>query len=85
MNVYRIYILIVDLFFTPLLMIDKKGENDFEFIYVYLEIEFMHILSLYMFYILCLYKKGEKDFASLHKKGKKVFGERNLFMHIYFV
>ena len=43
MNVYRIYIFIVDLFFTPLLMIDKKGENDFEFndfafIYAYLEI-----------------------------------------------
>ena len=47
MNVYHIYIFVVDLFFTPLLMIDKKGENDFEFndndfefIHAYLEIEF---------------------------------------------
>ena len=77
MNVYRIYIFIVDLFFTPLFMIDKKRENDFEFIYAYLEIEFMHILSLCMFYILCLYKKGEKDFESLYKKGEKVFWEKN--------
>ena len=35
-NIYRIYTLIVDLFFTPLLMIDKKGEKDYEFIYAYL-------------------------------------------------
>ena len=73
MNVYRIYIFIFDLFFTPLLMIDKKGENDFEFIYSSLEIEFMHILSLCMFYILCLYKKGEKDFEILNKKVEKNF------------
>ena len=43
MNEYRIYIFIVDLFFTPLLMIDKKGEKDFEFIYAYLQFEFMFI------------------------------------------
>ena len=60
---YIAYIsLLFDLFFTPLLMIDKKEENDFEFIYAYIEIEFMHILSLCMFYILCLYRKGEEGF-----------------------
>ena len=42
----------------------------------------MHILSLCMFYILCLYKKGEKDFESLSKTGE-VFEEKNfLFMHV---
>ena len=47
MNVYRIYILIIDLFFTPLLMIDKKEENDFEFNdfeFIYAYIEFMHLM-----------------------------------------
>ena len=66
MNVYRIYILIIDLFFTPLLMIDKKGENDFEFIYAYFLFEFMFIQ-----------KREEKDFESLYKKGEKVFWEKN--------
>ena len=65
-------------------MFGKKGENDFEFIYAYLEIEFMHILSLY--------KIREKVFESLYKKGEKIFGKTNfwfmyvsltLFMHIY--
>ena len=37
--------------FTPLLMIERKGENDFEFIHAYLEIEFMHILSLCMYWV----------------------------------
>ena len=59
MNVYRIYILIVALFFTPLLMIDKKGENNFEFIYAYLDVEFMHILSLCMLYFMFIQKEGE--------------------------
>ena len=78
--------------FTPLLMIDKKGENDFEFIYAYLfwvyicifkNWVYAYILSLCMSYILCLYKKGEKDFEGLYKKGKKVFGEKNSwFMHV---
>ena len=46
-------------------MIDKKGENDFEFIYAY--IEFMHFMFL---------QNGENDFESLYKKGEKVFGKR---------
>ena len=54
MNVYRIYIFIVNSFFTLLLMIDKKGENDFEFIYAYSEIEFMHVL-----YFMFIQKGGE--------------------------
>ena len=65
MNVYRIYIIILDLlYFTSLLMIDKKGENDFEFICAYLQFESMFI------------QKGENDFESLYKKGEKAFGRR---------
>ena len=65
----HIYIFIIDLFFTPLLMIDKKGENDFEFkLSLY-----MHIYSL----SLCLYKKREKDFESLNKKGEKSVWEKD--------
>ena len=68
MNVNHIYILIVDLFYvTPLLMIDKNGEKDFEFIYAYLS-----------FCICCVYtsdvlQNGENVFDSLNKKGEKVF------------
>ena len=28
-------------------------------------------------------KKGEKDFLVLYKKGEKVFGEKDFFMHVY--
>ena len=74
MNVYRIYIFIVDLFFTLLLIIDKKGENDFE-LYMHNDFKFMHIIEF--MHVLCLYKEREKDFESLYKKGEKVFGEKN--------
>ena len=56
-------------------MIDKKRENDFKFIYAYLEIEFMHVL-----YFMFIKRKGEKDFESLYKKGEKVFREKNFFL-----
>ena len=71
MNVYRIYILILDLFhFPPLLMIDKKEEKDFEFIYAYLSI------CIYWVYTSCVLQNGENNFESLNKKGEKVFGKR---------
>ena len=58
-------------------MIDKKGENDFEFIYAYIEFYACPIFYVYT-------KRGEKDFESLSKKGEKVFGEKNFwFMHVY--
>ena len=80
MNVYRTYIFIVDLFFTRLLMIDKKGENDFEFIYTYLEIEFIHILSLCMFYV--YKKKGRRILKVYTKRGRKVFEEKTFFLFL---
>ena len=79
MNVYRIYILILDLFyFTPLLMIDKKGEKDFEFIYAYL------CFCIYWVYASYVLQNGENVFESLNKKGEKVFGKRtfDLFMFL---
>ena len=81
MNVYRIYIVIVDLFnFTPLLMIDKKGETDFEFIlslyihiWVFTYIEFMHLL---------FYKMG-KWFWKLKQKGEEGFWKKELLIYVF--
>ena len=54
---------------TPLLMIDKKGEKDFEFIYAY--------------FCFCVYWVYEKnDFESLNKKGRKFFETYVCVMHV---
>jgi len=71
MNVYRIYILIIDLFFTPLLMIDKKGENDFE-LYACL---LLHLVYAYMFLLM---QKGEKVF------GEKTFWFMHIVSHLVY-
>ena len=73
MNVYRIYILLVWFDFAPLLMIDKKRENDFEFIYAYLDIEFMHVL-----YFMFIQKGGEGFWKFIQKKERRFSGRRIL-------
>ena len=76
MNIYRIYILILDLFyFTPLLMIDKKGEKDFEFIYAYLSV------CIYWIYASYVLQNGENIFESLYKKGEKFSLEKELLVY----
>ena len=73
-------------FLTPLLMIDKKGEKDFEFIYAYL------CFCIYWVYM----RKMINDFESLNKKGRRFLKHMfvlcmflspscciHLFMHIH--
>ena len=71
--------------FTPLLLIDKKGEKDFEFIHAYLSFCIYWVLC-----ILCFHKqKGREKFVDcvftpllmIDKKGEKDF--EFLYMHIY--
>ena len=67
----HIYILILDLFyFTSLLMIDKKGEKDFEFIYAYLS------FCIYWVYASHVLQNGRMFLKVLNKKGEKVFEKR---------
>ena len=53
MNVYRIYILMIDLFsFTPLLMINKKGENN---LCLCMFMCLMHVDAYMFMYIHCIF------------------------------
>ena len=63
--------LIDDLFFTLLLMIDKKGENNFEFIYEF----YMYTYNL----SLCLYKRRRRILEVHTKRGRRFLGKRFLF------
>ena len=51
-------------------MIDKKEENDFEFIYAYIEFYACPIFYVYT-------KRGRRILKVYPKKGEKVFGEKN--------
>ena len=77
MNVYRIYIFIVDLTFSPLLMIDKKERKILSLymhICVFAYIEFMHLI----FFL----QNGENVFKSLNKKGEKVL-EKGVWIYAF--
>ena len=65
-------------------MIDKKGENDFEFIYAYLEIEFMHVL-----YFMFIQKRRRRILKVYTKRGRRFLERRNfdlsMFSHLVYV
>ena len=71
MNVYHIYLLLIDLSFIPLLVIDKKGEKDFEFIYAYLS------FCIYWVYASCVLANEKNIFKSLNKKEEKSFWKKD--------